>query len=247
MIETIQMEGWLYLMRRGSQRNAAGFAKQRSGPKTVVTNANGLEGFKRLMAPGFFEGVMRRFLDNELVGPEGALYEMFHRYAANPTDYLPRLAKPSPLSNDSAAMFPLLWSVLKETAVWSGPDKVYGGVGPLAELMALQLSPFMPILGERPTTSPLNSLFLAVEYGTGIAENVGGAQWVRHSGSTKDKSGTGAWWWWPGGKGVHGVEYVGQKGLHFLDDARSRQPLAIYAFRLQNAFPALVQESLYGR
>lgn len=146
----------------------------------------------------------------------------------------------------TSAMFRDVWAVMQQTRVWTQGNVVYGGVGPLAALMSMALGPYMPFSGtvRRDAGDGLNSLFLAVEYGTGIAANVG-ASWVNLQGPTKSPHFPGAWTL--GRKPGQGVLIEGQKGVHFLDDARSRMPLPIYMYRFQTAFPALLEARLSGQ
>lgn len=143
----------------------------------------------------------------------------------------------------SLPMFGALWSVLQKHRVWTSGTAVIGGIGPINELMSMRLEPYMPVQGGGYSSSPYHSLFMAVEYGTGVAENVGGSQWIKRSGSTKEADGS----WWLGSDAGRGIHFKGQRGIHFLDDARTRQPLPIYLKRLETALPGLVFGKLRAR
>lgn len=96
------------------------------------------------------------------------------------------------------------------------PGKAGVRIGPMDQLMSLKLKDYM---GNK---APLkkatyNSLFLAVEFGTGVAKNVGDSAFVKKTGPTKDKAIPGAWWHPKVGSGSL---YGGQRGFHFLYDVR---------------------------
>jgi hypothetical protein len=103
-------------------------------------------------------------------------------------------------------------------------------IGAWPELMNMKLSQYMQKPHDR--QSHLNSFLFAVEFGTGIAENVGGPKWVRTAGNTKEPSGV----WWYGAKAGMGQPWEGQKGLHFLFDENKRErQLAYYSAFKDNA------------
>jgi hypothetical protein len=79
--------------------------------------------------------------------------------------------------------------------------------------------------------SDFDSFFYAAEFGTGIGENVGGAQWIRHEvkGIQYEKvsyNGVYGHWWFGNkiGKHWYGGLFSGQRGLHFLYEPETRKP-----------------------
>ena len=93
----------------------------------------------------------------------------------------------------------------------------------------------------------LNDLFYAVEFGTGIAENVGGAGFVRTEGPTKEHDPAvappGAWWVSPS-EDAQGTLMQGQKGFHWLYDERTRKPREYYLREFQRSFPRFLAKAL---
>jgi hypothetical protein len=146
--------------------------------------------------------------------------------------------------------FDALWDVFSQPVpVRQDRGTFRFGVGPKQKLIKdLRLGDFM---GSSKTNSDMNSLFLAVEFGTGIAANVGGSQWVRRGSQypAKDPSGDGSWW--TGGKPGSGTRVYGQKGFHFLYDAASRRPHPEYADYFRTEFPkffiSAVKRHIEGR
>jgi len=138
-------------------------------------------------------------------------------------------------------------------------------VGPGEKVLGHKLNTYMPFYdaSEKATKLDLNSLFAAVEYGTGVAANVGGPQWVNREGPTKRwrerfdaaiRPEVGAWAlgriertqvapgrWRSRRKGVL---FRGQKGFHFLYDERTRKPRALYEERFKKEFPSYLQKAL---
>ena len=80
------------------------------------------------------------------------------------------------------------------------------GIGDMGQILSLDSRDYSPLNTGR-SKSPLTNWFLTVEFGTGIAENVGGQQYVRLEGDTKDLSGDGSWW--TGGQGF--MDKINQK------------------------------------
>lgn len=123
------------------------------------------------------------------------------------------------------------------------------GIGPWKQLEALPLNKYMQLSGQHRTKKKLpddtlNSLFLAVEFGTGIAENVG-SNWVRTEGKSKDPSDDGSWWL--NGADGNSVRFLGQKGFHFLYDERSRKPRHEYDAIIRTQLPLYISEALTKR
>lgn len=145
--------------------------------------------------------------------------------------------------------FSRLWdTIAQEPLTSSTSTSATVGIGRMSEIKQLRLNEYMGTTGSLKTTSNLNSLFYAIEFGTGIAENVG-AEWVRHEGPTKDSKIPGAWWF----KSPHNEEagsdgalFLGQKGFHFLYDERRQRPKQMYADYFHRHFPKFVQQKLAG-
>lgn len=107
-------------------------------------------------------------------------------------------------------------------------------LGPYEALLSLKMSDFMPTPGH--TTSPYNTLFYGVEYGTGaLAGSENGApgdpSFIR--GPEDDPRGTKdtrpefrGTWWLQAPNQTYGLHMKGQAGVHFLFDAHTRQPKA---------------------
>lgn len=91
------------------------------------------------------------------------------------------------------------------------------GIGRWSDIKTLKLSDYAMRMAGR-GRSRYNRLFYAVEFGTGIAEKVGGSQFVRREGATKDRFQPGAWWLGP--EEGQGIKYLGQKAFHFLYEPR---------------------------
>jgi hypothetical protein len=124
-----------------------------------------------------------------------------------------------------------VWEVFKKPIPVrsDGNGNYIGGVGDLNALMRL------PLKSRGSTQSPVNSLFLATEFGTGIQKNVG--PFVRGPNKTdartKEKDGS----WWFGEKRGEGMHMFGQKGFHFLYSQNSRKPHTGYIKFFRQEFP----------
>jgi hypothetical protein len=143
--------------------------------------------------------------------------------------------------------------------VTSGSENtiITAGLGNRNELFGLKLSQYMPV--KTKSKSDFNSLFKAVEYGTGIADNVGGENWVRysstmpskdHSRSATEAGERGAWFFSaPGAEGT-GMRFTGQKGAHVFYDETTRDPNPlIYQFiedNFRNYFVKALSKKLGG-
>jgi hypothetical protein len=134
-----------------------------------------------------------------------------------------------------------LWeSLSKVTSPRRSGSEISVGMGPYQEVMRHRLSRYMPVSGSTSARGEPNTLFKAVEFGTGIAENVGGPQWVRHEGETKEDDGS----WWLGPSVGMGAHFMGQKGFHFLYDERTRRPKEFYYKYIYEKFPEFVDDYL---
>ena len=99
--------------------------------------------------------------------------------------------------------------------------------------------------------SKLDNWFFAVEFGTGVAENVGGAKWMRGPGdapvtvgkdskSLKEKDGS----WWFGARRGQGAHMLGQKGAGIFWEHGSRRPRSLWRKLFTEEFPAFYMQEL---
>lgn len=140
-----------------------------------------------------------------------------------------------------SAGFADLWAELKRPqAITIDGHSVRGGVGSIPRLVSMPLSKYTGGGGK----SKYNSLFYAVEYGTGIEENVGAPGFVRRNLGVPGKRGwkeaDGSWWFAKS-------HYIGQRGFHFLYDERTRHPIGLYEEFIQKQLPIFVKERLAGK
>lgn len=127
-----------------------------------------------------------------------------------------------------------------------GGNSVRIDMGPRSEILKQKLGQYSVSSGA-PSASAFDSFFFAAEFGTGIAENVGGSQWVREVKKNNAQNGPlrtesigvdalkgppGSWWF--GSEKSGGGRFSGQRGLHFLFDAVTRNPLPIYGQWVRN-------------
>lgn len=149
---------------------------------------------------------------------------------------------------DMAQGFSALWSAIRANPQYTmqGDDAV-AGIGAGSSILGLQLSDYSKLSGSGNIDRSLNSLWLATEYGTGIAKNVGGDQWVRRDGPTKDPDGSGRWWLDGLRDAREGALFEGQEGFHFLHDARTRQPLEMYEQMVRKLLPQYISNALGAR
>lgn len=134
-----------------------------------------------------------------------------------------------------------LWeAIATPTAPSINGEAVTMGLGPGPQIMSLKLPDYMRMQGSKTTQSEYTSLFFAVEYGTGIAQNVGGGQFVRTEGETKESDGS----WWLGPERHTGLHFEGQRGFHFLYDEHTRVPREIYAERVKEKLAEYIRASL---
>lgn len=133
--------------------------------------------------------------------------------------------------------FEQLWQIFRKVEPIPGG----AGMGRREAVLAPRLSWYMP-LGFGATNSNLNTLFYAVEFGTGTAAKVGSPDLVRWEGPTKVMTGRNAGAWRYGPKEGGGTTYKGQLGFHFLWEVRGSRrvlnPEYENVFRAY-AYPAL--------
>lgn len=115
------------------------------------------------------------------------------------------------------------------------------GIGPMQKILQLRLNRYMPSSGSKRTNSSLNSLYYAVEFGTGIAANTGGH--VRTEGDTKDDSGRYPGSWWLGAKGL-GAHFVGQKAAGIFHDPATRLPKFFWKDLIYKEWPKFLHQRL---
>lgn len=153
---------------------------------------------------------------------------------------------PRPVTMDRG--FSALWSAISQKPVFRVEGtRAIAGIGPAATINSLRLSDYMGTSGRSDrVVSLLNNLFLAVEFGTGVEENVGNAAFVRHTGPTKVRThyGPGAWVYTNKYHALQGGLFIGQKGFHFLYDARTRRPLPIYIDVIKRWLPKYIEKRL---
>lgn len=151
-----------------------------------------------------------------------------------------------------------------KTEVWTGNGRMSRGHGDLLQrltqtrgpqvsgstisqrigynVMDLRSNEYSPI---KHGFSSLNTWFLAVEWGTGIAENVG-APWVKQPGEppgghTKDPDGS----WWLGPRTGEGLHIRGQKGFHVFWDTTDRaRPRGVWEKLFHEEFAAFLNKKL---
>lgn len=117
------------------------------------------------------------------------------------------------------------------------------GIGPGQAVLGQRLNSYNVVQGKS-KDSKYGSFFYAAEFGTGVAENVGGANWMNLEGDHKIKDGREAGMWWFGnvpGTDV-GAKFKGQKGLHFLFDARNRTPIPLYNDQMKEMLPTALHK-----
>lgn len=121
------------------------------------------------------------------------------------------------------------------------------GLGPMAEVESLQLSQYMPHAGGGTgSKSAYNSLFYAIEFGTGMLAGwdegqAGNPSYIRTEGDTKDPRAKYRGAWWLGRPGL-GILWKGQQGAHFLFDARTRDPQQHWREFLQSTLPNFIRK-----
>lgn len=135
------------------------------------------------------------------------------------------------LSGQWAQGFQKLFNNLTNVVVTEGGNRV--GIGPRKLLESQKLLHYNMLRGATKPTR-FGEFFYAAEFGTGIAENVGGEQWVNRQGPSKEDDGK----WWFTDKRGRGGRFQGQRGLHFLFDARSRTPRPYYYDKMAELLPA---------
>lgn len=143
--------------------------------------------------------------------------------------------------------FAALWQAIAADPVFTVEGSfVVAKIGRGSTIMNLRLSDYMKLTGSmNKLDKTLNSLFLAVEYGTGVEENVGkNPAHVRRSGRSKHTDGSGKWWL----ESRYGKSlFIGQRGFHFLHDARTRAPSIEYADNVRDNLPAFLTDRLIRR
>lgn len=119
-------------------------------------------------------------------------------------------------------------------------DKKGVGIGPATLVLSQKLHSYSVVRAKASGRTRYNSFFYAAEYGTGIAENVGGDQWVNRDPETKEDDGR---WYFTDALG-RGARFRGQGGLHFLFESRSRQPRELYYDKMAELLPTYLDKYL---
>lgn len=225
----------------------------------------------------WFSAVLRKFVKEQITGRQGAFFKEFYSKVSQGTDYWPKyIPKEGGMATKGAftvdadddvlregvetskhlshttkkqtlrSGFEAIWSILRQDPVIRlEGNSVVAGIGDRQALNRLQLSTYLGGGGG----SKYNNLFLATEYGTGVADNVGSAQWVRRTGPTKATAPYEEGSWWFSNKDAEdeeGALFLGQKGVHFLYDARRRKPLALYQKLFREKLPEYIRNELNG-
>lgn len=104
---------------------------------------------------------------------------------------------------------------------------------------------------EMPGHTVLDNLFLTVEFGTGVADNVGGERWVKRPGQSPGgfnlagkniKEEDGSWWLGPIlGQGMH---FRGKPGFNGLFEKVSREPKDVWIKLFRTEFPRFINRGL---
>jgi hypothetical protein len=135
-----------------------------------------------------------------------------------------------------------------------GGSSIRVDMGPGSGILAQKLGAYSVSQGVATRGDGFDSFFYAAEFGTGIASNVGGAQWIREIKHNNAQNGPfkgppGSWWF--GDQEHGGGLWSGQKGIHFLFDQSTRQPLPIYrdwiAKNLRPKFAQFMAANTKGR
>lgn len=226
--------------------------------KVVMTQEKGaFDLLTALGGPELYKRALGAFIREELLGIGGLLYEQYHdrpmeeyypvvsnaHQADVPSATFPDEESEGKMRNRPArrqytrtlpgmqAGIDALWEAISAPTVpVVKGEAVVQGLGSGPQIMALYLPDYMQMQGSSSTNSEYTSLFLAIEYGTGVADNVGGEQFVRHEGNTAEPDGS----WWLGPQVGMGLHFLGQRGFHFLYDEHSRMPREIYAERVKS-------------
>lgn len=140
-----------------------------------------------------------------------------------------------------------LFKRIETYTVTSSEDQVTANLGPHDEVTALRLSDYTRAGKPRRIDREPNTLFYAVEFGTGTAEKVGGAQFVRDEGPTKHREGRDRGAWWIGPHAGSGRFVMGQKGLHFLYAEQNRKPKTEWRDFVARSFPGYATQALKSK
>lgn len=226
----------------------------------------------------WFGVVLRKFVTEQITGRTGAFFKQFYSKVSTGSEYWPMYIPKEGGAPEAKGVFQVntddderrasiedsmkaahmrkqktlrsgfdaIWSILRrDPVIRVEGNSVVAGIGDRQALNRLQLSSYTGGGGG----SKYNNLFLATEYGTGIASNVGGPEWVRRSGPTKATAPfeEGSWWFTnKDAEDEDGSLFLGQKGVHFLYDARSRKPLALYQKLFRDELPKYIRRELNG-
>lgn len=234
------------------------------------SNPKVIQALREMEQPEFFQRVLKRFVKRSFLGTGGILYKAYYSRAREGAAYWPHyltpssskphvfgLARKSGYENthptktryysrveNMSSGFDALWK-----AISGNPQFRVEGSMAIADIGAwdvvgrLPLNAFMGMQGSMKSRSKYNSLFYAIEFGTGIEENVGSG-YVRLDGETKVPEPPGAWWFGSPSNRSQGALFIGQKGFHFLYNERTRRPDEFYASELKRVMPTTIIEEL---
>jgi hypothetical protein len=124
------------------------------------------------------------------------------------------------------------------------------GLGPMNSILELKLSRYMPYTqGSTSSKSEYNTLFYAIEFGTGMLAGTdngkpGNPSYIRTSGKTKDPRPRFKGSWWFGPRPGVGIHWKGQQGAHFLHDARTREIRDDWKSFFETSLPAYIKDRL---
>ena len=227
---------------------------------------------KEALSPEFLEKVLEDFTARFLLGEGRGMLRTEYAKHQGRNEYLPEISKilssgsvqaKAPFAHrmspeqkpprtketlgDMNRGFADLWGKIRMAQSSKTSTGARIGVGPRTQVMSLKMSPYMRVGGSDFTTSPRNTLFYGVEFGTGIEENVGPG-WVRRDGEFKETDTSvappGAWWLRNRHGTGGGMLFLGQKGFHFLYDERTRRPREEYIHHIRKELPTFLKRMI---
>lgn len=144
--------------------------------------------------------------------------------------------------------FEKLWKKIEiRQIVKESRDVGWVGFGNINDVTSLRLSRFMPNAGGSGTQSQFNTLFYAVEFGTGAFVK---SPWTRTEGETKMETPKGAWWFpaVPSAENNYfGIPVKGQKAFNVFYEPTTRIPRARWQNYIRAYLPRYVRDSIAKR
>jgi len=167
------------------------------------------------------------------------------RHIENPNTQASHFPSPAPEFEKGLRELKAALTTYKVTRM--GSTIVHAGIGPYAKLAALNSSDYGPV----PTNagvSVYNSFFFAVEFGTGISENLGGATprsksellSARDKNEDFDLKPPGAWVYGP-------LIFTGQQAMQLFYDQPSGRPQKFWEKLFREEFPKYVEQRVTSR